>query len=228
MQKNSITRKDVLENMQDVIVRTVTEFDKPTTYVTVRMLNGFTIRESTTCVDPKNYDEETGKQICLKKIEDKIWFLLGYALQDKLHQSAAKKDPEEAEFAFFSHPAIVASESSYDGIGISYCGRVYEVNDTGNLKVKYSSTQTKQVKLKVCHSAPIKKEDLKIGRTYICLSEACEPIFRIENTAILKIYNSRGHKTPLIYHAGLDCWVQCTIDDLYEGMFAIYKVSRTI
>ena len=47
------------------------------------MKNGFTLRESTTCVDPANYNEEIGKEICLQKIEDKVWFLLGYALQDK-------------------------------------------------------------------------------------------------------------------------------------------------
>jgi len=70
--------------MQDVIVRTLQDFEKPCTYVTVRMKNGFTLRESTTCVDPANYDEEIGKQICLEKIEDKVWFLLGYALQDKV------------------------------------------------------------------------------------------------------------------------------------------------
>lgn len=79
----TVTKEDVLANMQDAIVRTVMEFDKPCTYVTVRMKNGFTLRESTTCVDPANYNEEIGKEICLRKIEDKVWFLLGYALQDK-------------------------------------------------------------------------------------------------------------------------------------------------
>lgn len=84
MTGNSVTIEQVRANMQDVIVRTLQDFEKPCTYVTVRMKNGFTIRESTTCVDPANYDEEIGKQICLEKIEDKIWFLLGYALQDKI------------------------------------------------------------------------------------------------------------------------------------------------
>lgn len=84
MKKNTVTKEQVQENMQDVIVRTLDDFGKPTTYVTVRMKNGFTLRESTTCVDPANYDENIGKEICLKKIEDKVWFLLGYALQDKL------------------------------------------------------------------------------------------------------------------------------------------------
>lgn len=85
---NTVTIEEVKENMQDVIVRTLMDFDKPTTYVTVRMKNGFTLRESTTCVDPANYNEEIGKEICLAKIEDKIWLLLGYALQEKLYQKA--------------------------------------------------------------------------------------------------------------------------------------------
>lgn len=84
--KNTVTPEQVAENMQDVLVRTLVDFGKPTTYVTVRMKNGFTLRESTTCVDPANYDEEIGKEICLRKIEDKIWFLLGYQLQEDLHR----------------------------------------------------------------------------------------------------------------------------------------------
>lgn len=88
----TVTKEDVLANMQDVIVKTVVEFDKPCTYVTVRMKNGFTLRESTTCVDPSNYSEEIGKKICLEKIEDKVWFLLGYALQDKHPVNQTFKD----------------------------------------------------------------------------------------------------------------------------------------
>ena len=84
--KTTVTIDDVKANMQDVIVRTLVDFDKPTTYVTVRMLNGFTVRVSATCVDPDNYDEEIGKQICMKKIEDKVWFLLGYQLQETLYK----------------------------------------------------------------------------------------------------------------------------------------------
>lgn len=79
-----VTPEEVKDNMQDVIVRTLDDFGKPCTYVTVRMKNGFTLRESTTCVDPANYDEEIGKKICLKRIEEKVWYLLGYSLQTEL------------------------------------------------------------------------------------------------------------------------------------------------
>lgn len=41
-----VTRQEVLENMQDFTVRTVTEFGKPYTLVTVRMKNGFILQES--------------------------------------------------------------------------------------------------------------------------------------------------------------------------------------
>ena len=82
-----VTQADVDANMQDVFVTTIRAFDKPVTYVEVRMKNGFTVRETTTCVDPANYNEEICKEICLKRIADKIWFLLGYALQDKIYNT---------------------------------------------------------------------------------------------------------------------------------------------
>lgn len=84
----TVTPEEVKENMKNYIVKTEIEFGKPVTCVTVQMKNGFTIRESTTCVNPANYDEEIGKQICLEKIEDKVWFLLGYSLQDKVYKDA--------------------------------------------------------------------------------------------------------------------------------------------
>lgn len=91
--KNIVTAEEVKENMKDIRVRTVIEFGRRCTCVTVRMKNGFTLRESTPCVDPENYSEEIGKEICLKRIETKIWFLLGYALQDKMfkEKNAPKK-----------------------------------------------------------------------------------------------------------------------------------------
>ena len=43
--------------------------------------NGFEIVESSACVSPENYDEALGREICLKKIKDKVWGLLGFLLQ---------------------------------------------------------------------------------------------------------------------------------------------------
>lgn len=102
--KNTVTQEQVRDNMQDVIVRTLYDFEKPTTYVVVRMKNGFTLRESTTCVDPENYNEEIGAKICLKRIEEKIWFLLGYQLQEELYKE--KQREEVINNWYYQHKSI--------------------------------------------------------------------------------------------------------------------------
>ena len=51
------------------------------TVVRAVLKNGFEIIESSACVDEKNYSEEIGAEICLDKIKDKIWMLLGFLLQ---------------------------------------------------------------------------------------------------------------------------------------------------
>lgn len=33
------------------------------------------------CVDPKNYDHDMGCQICVDKIKNKLWPMLGFVLQ---------------------------------------------------------------------------------------------------------------------------------------------------
>lgn len=78
---NRVTEEQVRANMQDVQCQTIYVFGKPMTFVGVKMQNGFVITDCTSCVDPNNYDEEIGKQICLKHIEDKVWELLGFNLQ---------------------------------------------------------------------------------------------------------------------------------------------------
>ena len=51
------------------------------TVVRAVLRNGFEIVESSACVSAENYDEALGKKICLGKIKDKVWFLLGFLLQ---------------------------------------------------------------------------------------------------------------------------------------------------
>lgn len=59
----------------------VIERGKKTTIVHAKLKNGFCITESSSCVDPANYDLEIGIQCCLERIENKIWELLGFLLQ---------------------------------------------------------------------------------------------------------------------------------------------------
>ena len=65
----------------------VTTFHDKVTVVVAKLPNGFTIVESSGCVDPVNYDEALGTEICKKKIEDKLWYLEGYLLQEQISKS---------------------------------------------------------------------------------------------------------------------------------------------
>ena len=37
--------------------------------------------ESSSCVSAENYDEMMGEAICMGKVKDKVWMLLGFLLQ---------------------------------------------------------------------------------------------------------------------------------------------------
>lgn len=45
------------------------------------LMNGFTITEASSCVDPENFSADIGAEICMQKIKDKIWAYLGFLLQ---------------------------------------------------------------------------------------------------------------------------------------------------
>lgn len=56
-----------------------------TTVVRCVLRNGFEIVESSSCVDPKNYSQKIGEEICMGRIKNKIWELLGFLLQTAWH-----------------------------------------------------------------------------------------------------------------------------------------------
>lgn len=74
----SIGPKMVDDFIKETHISTIGE---KTTLVRVVLVNGFEIVESTGCVDKANYREEIGANICLEKIKNKIWYLLGFLLQ---------------------------------------------------------------------------------------------------------------------------------------------------
>lgn len=74
----SIGSKMVDDFIKEVHVSTLGD---KTTLVRAILVNGFEIVESTGCVDKANYSEEIGAEICLNKIKDRIWYLLGFLLQ---------------------------------------------------------------------------------------------------------------------------------------------------
>ena len=76
--KPSISQQMVDDFISKVEVQTMGE---KTTVVRAILRNGFEIVEASACVSKENYDEKLGAQICLKKIKDKVWYLLGFLLQ---------------------------------------------------------------------------------------------------------------------------------------------------
>lgn len=54
---------------------------KKTTVAKATLINGFEMVEGSSCVDPKNYDEDLGTKICLGRMRDEVWKLLGFVLQ---------------------------------------------------------------------------------------------------------------------------------------------------
>lgn len=94
--KNTVTQAVVDELMESCDIAVTTAFDK-CTIVACKLPNGFVIVESSSCVDPANYDEDMGVDICMKNIEKKLWELEGYLLQNKLYHDGVSFDDDKAD-----------------------------------------------------------------------------------------------------------------------------------
>lgn len=73
-----ILKEDVENFITDVEVITV---DEKTTIVNAHTLTGFDTVRHSSCVDPKNYSEELGKQYAMEEVVNSLWSHLGFVLQ---------------------------------------------------------------------------------------------------------------------------------------------------
>ena len=85
----TITDDDIEDIIKHTKFKTFTVFDK-CTVVVAELPNGFILTESSACVSPENYDADEGYDICVGKIEDKIWELEGYRLQQKVYEDSLR------------------------------------------------------------------------------------------------------------------------------------------
>lgn len=76
--ENSITPLEIERFMGTV---TADRIDPKTCLVKAEHLSGFVQYNPSSCVDPNNYSEEMGKKVGVKKIQDGLWFALGFVLQ---------------------------------------------------------------------------------------------------------------------------------------------------
>lgn len=81
---NKITQEMVDKVLEEADIRDEKWWNN-LTIVSARLKNGWTITQTSACVDPSNYDHELGVSICMKKIKDEVWKLLGWTLNDAMH-----------------------------------------------------------------------------------------------------------------------------------------------
>lgn len=84
--KNTVTQEHVENIFQNTTLDYATTFGK-CTVLTAQLPNGFIIVESSACVDPANFDEAIGANICNERVKNKIWELEGYKLQSELGEA---------------------------------------------------------------------------------------------------------------------------------------------
>lgn len=89
--RNSITARYIVGIVDATEFKTQIVYGK-TTIVSAKLPNGFVIVESSSCVDPENYDVKTGEGICRSKIINKIRELEGYKLQDEIYRKSQPRD----------------------------------------------------------------------------------------------------------------------------------------
>ena len=107
--------------VDDFILKTWTQtMGDKTTVVRALLRNGFEIVESSACVSAENYDEKLGREICLGKIKDKVWFLLGFLLQTAVH--GVKKAKTEAGRPAYAMTFSMAIEAAKKGKRIARKG----------------------------------------------------------------------------------------------------------
>lgn len=59
------------------------------TFCVLVLRNGFTVTGESACASPENFDDELGRKIARQNAVNKIWPLMGYALKQRLHDSAS-------------------------------------------------------------------------------------------------------------------------------------------
>ena len=85
----SIHRVEEVMNHSKVVVYKA--FDK-CTVVVCQLPSGFVIVESSSCVDPKNYNEQMGIEICMNRIKDRVFEMEAYKLQTDLYEDKCNGD----------------------------------------------------------------------------------------------------------------------------------------
>jgi hypothetical protein len=73
-----ILEDDVINFVKD---KEASKWGEKTTVLHTTLKNGYVISETSSCVEPENFDMIVGAEICIERTKNKIWELLGFLLQ---------------------------------------------------------------------------------------------------------------------------------------------------
>lgn len=74
----TIAQQDIDQLVSSATSQTI---DPKTTLLRMELVTGFVLYDSASCVCAENYDEQKGGMIAAQKINEKVWFALGFVLQ---------------------------------------------------------------------------------------------------------------------------------------------------
>lgn len=82
LSENNDGTKVFKEDVENFITNVdVTTIGEKTTVVNAHTRSGFDMIRHSSCVDPKNYNEELGKQYAMEEVVNELWGHLGFVLQ---------------------------------------------------------------------------------------------------------------------------------------------------
>ena len=84
--RTSIDTQHIESRIKDVTYHRIS--GTTATICNIEMVNGFSVRGESACVDPKNFDEAIGRKIAYDNAFDKLWPLEGYLLAERLSKEA--------------------------------------------------------------------------------------------------------------------------------------------
>jgi len=86
---NKVTKDGIESKIKKIMYMRVP--DSTVTICQLEMLNGFSVRGESACVDPQNFDKEVGEEYAYVDAFSKLWQLEGYLLKEALY--IAKENP---------------------------------------------------------------------------------------------------------------------------------------
>ena len=144
--KTKITMDDVTAVIVEVKTETIKLVGKSHTITAVKLRNGFTIVETSTSVDPRNYSVEIGEKVNMRKIYDKIFLLLGYVRQSQLDGECSP----DKDVVLSQLKALFESAEGQDSLSDSEIG--YAIDLIGQVNGRGLSDQ-ERVRLELRHLA---------------------------------------------------------------------------